>query len=259
LQKLQTKKVSIIVQREENLPALSWKDADNYFAKSLDLQKIEEITSVLGSPSAVSRAGNFYLLEPIEPKPLSDLPLDEEQKQSVLNQESSFKKQIETIQDQKEKARALQQLESSQKQLKLGVALYDAPVSYNPAPWVLFSDVIKDAWRTLSSLFTGMLSPKWMSGPVGIVQVIQQSWTHGVKEALFWMGLISLNLGILNLLPIPVLDGGHICFSLVEMVTKKPIKAKTMERLIFPFILALVALFVFLTYHDLSRIFTRYF
>lgn len=259
LEKLQTRNVRVIVQRDENLPALSWKDADSYFSKSLDSQKIQEITAALGSASPVSQAGSFYLLAPIQPKPLSQLPLTEEQKKSVSERESSLKKEIEAMQDQKEKARILQQLENNEKQLKLGIALYDAQVSYNPAPWVLFSDVIKDAWRTLSSLFTGMLSPKWMSGPVGIVSVIQQSWGVGVKEALFWMGLISLNLGILNLLPLPVLDGGHICFSLVEMVTKKPIKAKTMERLIFPFIVGLIALFVFLTYHDLSRIFTRYF
>jgi regulator of sigma E protease len=98
-----------------------------------------------------------------------------------------------------------------------------------------------------------------MSGPVGIVEVIHHSWGVGIKEVLFWMGLISLNLGFLNLLPIPVLDGGHICFSLVEMVTKRPIKAKTMERLIIPFVVLLVALFVYLTYNDLLRLFSRFF
>ena len=49
-----------------------------------------------------------------------------------------------------------------------------------------------------------------MQGPVGIVQVMQHSWSIGFKEAIFWLGMISLNLGVLNLLPIPVLDGGHI-------------------------------------------------
>ena len=63
-------------------------------------------------------------------------------------------------------------------------------------------------------------NPKYMSGPVGIVQVVHQSWMVGMKEALFWMAIISLNLGIVNLLPIPVLDGGHIMFSLLEMVRK---------------------------------------
>jgi regulator of sigma E protease len=71
--------------------------------------------------------------------------------------------------------------------------------------------------------------------------------------------MISLNLGMLNLLPIPILDGGHICFSLWEAVTKRPIKAKTMERLVIPFIVLLVALFIYMTYHDLVRLFSGLF
>ncbi len=71
--------------------------------------------------------------------------------------------------------------------------------------------------------------------------------------------MISMNLGILNLLPVPVLDGGHICFALWEWITGKPIKAKTMERLIIPFVILLIALFVYLTYNDLMRIFTGLF
>jgi regulator of sigma E protease len=85
------------------------------------------------------------------------------------------------------------------------------------------------------------------------------SWAEGSKEALFWLGMISLNLGVLNLLPIPVLDGGHICFSIWEWVTKKPIKAKTMQKLVIPFVLLLVTLFIYLTYQDLARIIKRLF
>lgn len=88
---------------------------------------------------------------------------------------------------------------------------------------------------------------------------MQQSWGINIKEALFWLGAINLNLGILNLLPIPVLDGGHICFSFLEMIRKKPLKAQTMQRLVFPFVLLLVFLFIYLTYHDFIRIFGRLF
>ena len=94
-----------------------------------------------------------------------------------------------------------------------------------------------------------------MAGPIGIVQLIHQSWEAGVKEALFWMGVISLNLGVINLLPIPVLDGGHIFFSLYEAVTKRRISGKTMERLVIPFVGPLVAFFLFITFHDLARLF----
>jgi regulator of sigma E protease len=132
-------------------------------------------------------------------------------------------------------------------------------VVYNPSPFVLFHNVFQETWKTIIALFTGNVSPKYMTGPVGIVHVMQQSWGYGFKEALFWLGMISLNLGVLNLLPIPVLDGGHICFSLWEWITKKPIKAKTMERLIIPFIVLLIALFVYMTYNDLTRLFSGLF
>ncbi|MBM3199173.1 MAG: peptidase, partial [Chlamydiae bacterium] len=140
-----------------------------------------------------------------------------------------------------------------------GIALQDRMVYYNPTPFFLIQASFQEAWQTFHALITGYLSPKYMSGPVGIVQAIHHGWTYGIKEALFWIALISVNLGILNLLPIPVLDGGHICFALYEMVTGKRIKAKTMERLIIPFIVLLVGLFIYLTYQDLLRIISQFF
>jgi len=68
-----------------------------------------------------------------------------------------------------------------------------------------------------------------------------------------------LNLAILNLLPIPVLDGGHILFASIEGITKKPVKAKTMEKLIIPFLILLVILFVYLTYQDIVKLLQRLF
>ena len=92
-----------------------------------------------------------------------------------------------------------------------------------------------------------------------MVQALQNSWSHGIKDAIFWLGFISLNLAFLNLLPIPVLDGGHIVFASIEAVTKKPLKAKTMERLILPFVILIVILFVYLTYHDIMNLLQRLF
>jgi regulator of sigma E protease len=98
-----------------------------------------------------------------------------------------------------------------------------------------------------------------ISGPVGIVQVIHYGWTTGVSEALYWLAVISLNLGLLNLLPIPVLDGGYISFALFEWITRRPIKSQTMERMIIPFVVAIVMLFVYLTYNDISRLLGKFF
>jgi regulator of sigma E protease len=262
MKQIQTRHARIIVQRMGEISKVSWRDEDQFFLSQINPAKMSEITAALGTKNEVQQAGNFFLLPPVEPRPIAEFPMNDSQKSQYEQRESEQRKQIESIQNPKDKAEAMRLFENEQKRLRLGISpneLQDLPVKYNPSPFTLFSDVFKDTWRTVFALFSGTLNPKWMSGPVGIVQVIHQSWMIGVKEAVFWMGLISLNLAILNLLPIPVLDGGHILFSLIEQVTKKPIKAKTMEKLIIPFIILLVALFVYLTYHDLVRLFGRFF
>ena len=259
IQGVQKRQVRIIVERLGKLPKLSWKEVDDYFLKKIDWPKMTKIVDSLGTPQVLERSGDFVLLAPITPLALADFPLSPSQKSWVTDKENAQKKMIEAIENPKQKAEAQRIFENNQKQLKLGIRPQDLPVNYNPSPFAIFGDVFQETGRTLISLFSGTLSPKWMSGPVGIVEVIRRGWLDGVQEALFWLGLISLNLGILNLLPIPVLDGGHVCFSLVEMVTKKPIKAKTMERLIIPFIVLLIIFFVYITYNDLIRLFGKFF
>jgi regulator of sigma E protease len=168
-------------------------------------------------------------------------------------------KKIEEIADLKERKAVEQNYESYQNRLVLGIALQDKEVVYNPAPWTLFAQVVTEMFRTMGALFSGLLNPKWMSGPVGFVQVMQHGWSLGVKEALYWLGMISMGLGITNLLPIPVLDGGYICFALWEIVSGKPIKAKVMERMIIPFVVLMVLFFIFVTYHDVMRVFQQIF
>ena len=98
-----------------------------------------------------------------------------------------------------------------------------------------------------------------MSGPVGILHVIQQQWSIGYKEALFWLGTISLNLAVLNLLPLPVLDGGYILLSLFELLTGIRLKVETVEKIVLPFAILLIVLLLYLTYNDVTRIFSYFF
>lgn len=263
LKTVQQKHVRMIVQRGETIASgVSWKEADQLFLAQIQWPKMAEILSKLGTKNEVTQAGNYVLLAPLTPKPTSELKLSAKERSYLEERDNAYRKQIESIENPEKKAAAERAFELVQKRLNVGLhfdELRDLSVEYNPSPIAMFGNVFKDMWRTLFSLFSGALSPKWMSGPVGIVNAIHHGWGIGGKEALFWMGLISLNLALLNLLPIPVLDGGHVCFSLYEMVTKKPIKAKTMERLVIPFIILLVALFVYLTYHDLVRLFGHFF
>jgi regulator of sigma E protease len=205
---------------------------------------MHSIASSIGTDSPITSSGNLHLLRPVTPAPSTH-----------FMRGSSMEKSIESMKDPQKKAAALKLLETERKQVMLGLMLRDREVMYNPNPLLQFKEMLQDTWRTLSSLVTGSLSPKYAMGPIGIVTVMQSSWVYGAKEAIYWMALISLNLGIMNLLPIPVLDGGHIVFSLWEMIFRRRIPAKIMERLVIPFVGLLLAFFIFVTFHDISRLF----
>lgn len=256
LNDLQKRRVLMIVQREPSaLAPDSWKAADADFEKLSDRKDLQNIVSSIGV-APVRQSGRLVLLNAVEPKPLNELSSVFDKHKEQMEKSLA---QIEAIKDPHVRRESLERFLAMQKQMYLGIGFSDRPVIYNPSPIDLFLNVFKETWRTLSNLFSGNLSPKYMSGPVGIVQVVQFSWTQGIKEALFWMAFISLNLGIVNLLPIPVLDGGHISFSLYEALTKRRISAKMMERLVLPFFGLLIAFFIYITYDDLSRIFSRFF
>lgn len=258
LSELQTRKVLMIVQREPGaIQKVLWNRADTQF-DDFSPQDLNSIIAGVGRDHPVLSAGSLHLLAPIVPKSYKDMIPVEYQSQ-IETQMDAQKKQIEKIQDPQKRDLAFKQLALNYKRLVLGVSPHDRQVIYNPSPINQFKIVFDDTLRTLSGLFSGNLNPKYMSGPVGIIHVVHQSWMIGIKEALFWMAVISLNLGIVNLLPLPVLDGGHITFSLLEMITKRPLRSKTMERMIFPFVGLLIGFFIYVTYQDLARLISSFF
>lgn len=110
-----------------------------------------------------------------------------------------------------------------------------------PAGCGYVADVTKQMYSFLGTLFTGKAKVEDMSGIVGIVDVVndgvstvmeEESFTTGAKasyiiEFIFYLGvLLSLNLGIINLLPLPALDGGRIVFNIIDIISPKPIPAK---------------------------------
>ncbi len=130
----------------------------------------------------------------------------------------------------------------------------DLPVLYNPGPLESMEGAVRDMARTLSALVSGYLSPKWLSGPIGMVQIIQKQTSSSLPDSCYWVGLISLYLALSNLLPLPVLDGGYILLALFEIVTGKRFSAKVLEKLVMIFTIALVLLILFVTYHDIVRV-----
>ena len=261
LKELQSPRALVIVERPENgLSKVSWKEADIDFDTEIAPADLEKIVASIGSKKTVTHAGNLLLLKPIVPKMRSQLHLSPEKQAWIAAEMLERKKEIESIEDPEKRAQAMSYLESREKQLLLGLPMVqDRKVTYNPAPFEMFSTVFQQIWRTLSALFTGSLNPKWISGPIGIVQIVHDNWMHGIREALYWLGAISLNLGFLNLLPIPVLDGGSILISGLELITRRRLHPKTLEKIIIPFAVLLVGFFIFLTYNDLSRLFGGFF
>jgi len=259
LERLQERSVLLVVERNpESVQKVLWTNADSEF-DDFQLKDLQAIVSSIGTNQLQNSGGTLHLLKPVQPLAYRDLPFTEEQKTSLSLLLEKQKKEIESIQSPQLRADALRQFEQQQNKLALGAALSDRIVTYNPSPTAQFSEVLQDTALTFSSLFSGKLSPKFMSGPVGIVQVVHHSWMVGAKEALYWMAVISLSLGLLNLLPLPVLDGGHIVFSVIEAVIRRPIKAKIMERVMIPFIGLLVAFFIYITYQDLARLLGHFF
>lgn len=245
LQTLQTHHVQIIVQRGENWPKeLLWTDANRFVDGIMPWGALEA--------TLAGRKSDLVVLKPVVARKLSDFMEDKKAFESQIAQK---RKEYEEITDLAKRTKMLELLDEEQNKLRLGINFVDLTVRYNPPPYALFSSVFQETTETLKSLVMGYLNPKMLSGPVGIVQVMKNSWSVGSLEALFWVAVISVNLGVLNLLPLPVLDGGYILLSLYEIVSGKRVNPKVLERIILPFVIALIAFFVFVTYYDIKRLF----
>lgn len=253
---LQSPKALLIVERMSDKGTLSEKSANQAFDAPLHSQDLAMITQTIGTPFAIKHKGDLRLLAPITLKTRQELFQNQVTAAHFTSELAEEKRQIQAIDNPEKRAQALKFLETREKQLLLGLpGVQDRMVAYNPGPITMFFEVVDGVATTLGALFGGYLNPKWLSGPIGIVQVIHTQWMVGIKEALFWIATISLNLGLVNLLPLPVLDGGYICLSLFEIISGKKLKSKTVEKIIVPFAIVLVLFFVFLTYHDLLRFF----
>ena len=118
-----------------------------------------------------------------------------------------------------------------------------------------FCSTIEQMWLTVVSLFNGGLSIKSLSGPVGIYTVVGASRKSGIQSVLFLIAYLSMNLGLMNILPIPALDGGHVLFLVIEKITGKKINAEIESKITAVFFFLLIALMIYVTIFDIIRIF----
>ncbi len=146
-------------------------------------------------------------------------------------------------------------------QTRVGIYMSEATRSFKPS---FFEAIGMSVQRniemaglilnTLRDLVTGEASPKQLMGPVGIAQLSGESAQAGWIALLSLMAGISLNLGLLNLLPIPVLDGGHIFIMAIETISRRDFSLQVKEKMLFVGFVLLMTLMVTVIYNDLTRI-----
>ena len=109
--------------------------------------------------------------------------------------------------------------------------------------------------ESLGKMVLGLVSVKNLSGPITIAKVAGASFESGLENFLYLLAMLSVSLGVLNLLPIPVLDGGHLLYYLVEMVKGKPLSEKAQTIGLKIGMTLVVGVMVLAMYNDLSRLF----
>jgi len=109
-------------------------------------------------------------------------------------------------------------------------------------------------FKTLRGLFLGEASPKQLTGFIGIAQASGTMAAEGAAALFGFMAMLSMNLAILNLLPIPMLDGGHIFIMLLEGLARRDFSLRVKERLLMAGFVLVMTLMVTVIYNDLMRI-----
>ena len=143
----------------------------------------------------------------------------------------------------------------------LGVELSEPTKSFTPGPFEAIKLSVEHniessgiIFRTLGGLFTGETSVRQLQGPVGIAQLSGESAQEGFITLLSLMAMLSINLGILNLMPVPVLDGGHILIMALEGIARRDFSMQVKEKMLLAGFVVLMMLMVTVIYNDLTRI-----
>jgi regulator of sigma E protease len=125
----------------------------------------------------------------------------------------------------------------------------------HPDPFIQIKSGILTMWETISAVVAprSEISVQQLSGPVGIMRIYYMLFESpmGWRLALWFSVVLNVNLAVLNLLPLPVLDGGHILLALIEWITGRPIHRKSLEVIQSAFAMMLVGLMIYITFFDL--------
>jgi len=112
---------------------------------------------------------------------------------------------------------------------------------------------IRQIGQVLIGLFSGKVSIRQLAGPVGIARISGEAAKRGLPTLLEFMAVISLNLGLLNLLPIPILDGGHLLLLAIEGILRRDLSLAVKERFVQVGLVFLLGIFAFVMYSDILK------
>src|SRR5690606_20629275 len=140
---------------------------------------------------------------------------------------------------------------------RLGVNLggkWSTTLVYLP-PWTQMWGHAVTTWRTLSSLVhpNSDIGPSQLSGPVGIARIFHLLSQLDVRLVLWFTVLVNVNLAMLNLLPIPVLDGGHMTFATIEKLRGRAMPMRVIATVQSVFMVLLFTMILYVTYYDILR------
>lgn len=131
------------------------------------------------------------------------------------------------------------------------------PVSLLRAPVVAVrrtGEIVRMMVETLGQVISGRRSVKELGGPVSIAKVSGEQMSLGLDAFVFFVALVSINLGFINLLPVPMLDGGHLLFYAIEAVRRRPLEPVAQEWAFRGGLIAILALMLFVTFNDLGNL-----
>ncbi|WP_426031623.1 RIP metalloprotease RseP [Cypionkella sp. TWP1-2-1b2] len=133
------------------------------------------------------------------------------------------------------------------------------PQTRQPGPWETVTLAVEQAWFTAKSslsglwhIVTGQISTCNLSGPVGMAEVMGDAARQGLEQFIGYLGMMSLGIGLLNLFPIPVLDGGHLVFFAYEAVFRRPPAPRVMNILMLIGLMAVLSFMFFALGNDFT-------
>ena len=121
--------------------------------------------------------------------------------------------------------------------------------------WALMKEIVVGFGTLIAGLFHGTASVSDLTGPVGIAGMVGTAARLGLSYLLMFTAFISVNLGIINLVPFPALDGGRLLFVIIETIIRRRIKATFANVVNLVGFVLLMLLMVFVTYRDILRLF----